>query len=424
MTKYHLIASAAVLVLGSSSAFGFARFARGEAVLSTTARASYDSRIFGGYDSADDYIFTLDPRVIYRREAGQVKLESNVGMRFNRYYEFDELNSEDLLASLKLQLPPGGSTRSSGLFETSYSENTDVNYDVNRRVREKTFLNRLSADIPTGLKTVLLLGGSFRREKRDEFSDRDTWDGSAGFRYQNFLGGSSFDVRYRHLELESTGNDPTDIPLEQSSDIYSATFTRPLYHDLRGSFTYGYRILDRSQREVLDGSDPRSAGSLFGINLTGPFLPKAMFPKLDTSLSLGYQKSETPGLNDRNASRFVGAMNINWQARERSRITFNVRRALELSVNNFTVETTGVTVGLTQAVGNFITTSFSTGYEQRDYGILGRNDDVYIAQASGRYSISRTWSTSATYSLRQSNSSVAIADYGRHYASLEINYTF
>ena len=136
-------------------------------MISTSARASYDSRIFGGIAPADDFIYTLDPRVIYRREAGQIKLQSTAGMRFNRFQEFTELNSDDLFATFGLRLPPDVAGRLSGSFESSYDERTDVNYDVNRRVREKTFSNRLSADIPTGLKTILLLSGSFRRDKRN-----------------------------------------------------------------------------------------------------------------------------------------------------------------------------------------------------------------------------------------------------------------
>ena len=427
MKTPHLILCLSATILGGSTALGFTEFARGGLVLWCTARALYDSRMFGGLGPADDYIFTLHPRLVYRREAGLLKLEASAGVRVNRYLDFNELNSEDLVTSVKLWLPPEGPSISSGSFESSYDEHTEVNYDVNLRIREKTFSNRLSADIPIGLKTALLLGGSYRDDQRNAFSDQKTWDGTAGFRYQNFLGGSAFDVRYRHLDLESSGENELGIPLNQESDIYSATFSRPLYHDVRGSITYGYRVLNRSQAEILSGLEERSAGSIFALGLNGPFLPQTIFPKLESSLSLGYQKNETPGINDTSSSRFVGSLNVSWHARERTRVFFDARRALVLSVNDLTVETTGFNVGVNQTVGDFTTTSLSVGYEEREYqtiDLLGRTDDVYLLQTGARYRITSAWSAAANYSLREAQSSEAVADYGRHLVSVEATYTF
>jgi hypothetical protein len=298
---------------------------------------------------------------------------------------------------------------------------------VNRRIREKTFYNHLDADIPMGLKTTLLLGGSFRRDRRNSFSDRDTWDGTAGFRYQNFLGGAAFDLRYRRLDVETSGGNEFGIPLDQSSDIYTATFSRPVYHDVRGSITYGYRVLNRSAAEVLSGQERRSEGSLFALKLDGPFLPQSVFPKVETSLTLGYQKNESPGIQDTSSSRLFGAVHVGWHARERTRIFMDARRATELSVNDLTVETTAVTVGLTQAIGNFTSTSFSLGYEQRDYQVVAppaRDAKVFIAQAGANYRITKAWSAAAHYRLRQAESDFSAADYSRHFVSLEATYVF
>lgn len=427
MKTLYLIPSLAMMTIGGSTAFAFAEFARGEVVLSTTARETYDSRVFGGLNGADDYIFTLDPRLIYRREAGQIKLEALTGVRINRYQEFNELNSEDLVTSLKIRLPAEGATLASGVFESTYDEHTDVNYDVNVRLREKTFSNRFSADIPTGLKTVLLLGGSYRNDQRNAFSDRKTWDGTVGYRYQDFLGGSAFDVTYRRLDVESSGQNEWSIPLDQKSDIYSATFSRPLYHNVRGSITYGYRILNRSQAEVFNGESTRSAGSMFALKLDGPFLPESVFPKMESSLMFGYQKNETPGINDTSSSRFIGTVHLGWHARERTRLFLDGRRAQELSVNNLTVQTTAVNVGINQSIGNFTSTSLSAGYEKRDYStpiLADRSDDVVMVQAGAHYKITSAWSADANYRLRQSQSTFSAADYARHVVSLEANYTF
>ncbi|HYD83860.1 MAG TPA: outer membrane beta-barrel protein [Opitutus sp.] len=409
--------------LGSSIAHGFAQFARGEALLSTSASARYDSRVFGGVNASDDYIFTLYPQLIYRREAGLLKLDSNLGLRVNRYLDFEEMNSEDLVTSISLRLPPESSTMASGEFETRYDEHTEVNYDVNQRVREKTFVTRLDGALPTSLKTSILGGGSFSHEERNRFSDRETWSGNVGFRYGNFLGGSTFDVRYRRLEVESTGGNAWNIPLNQQSDIYSATLTRPIYHDVRAALSYGYRVLRRSGREVF-GQDPRSGGSIISVRINGPFLPESKFPKVDTSITLGYQEAETPGVNDSGGSRFVGAMHVSWQARERTRVFFDARRSLELSINDLTVETTAFEARIGQSIGDFTTASIYAGYEERDYRTVGRQDDAIIGGLSAHYRITKYWSAEGNYRGRLTDSSAFIADYERHIVSLSVNYIF
>ena len=426
MKTHHLILCL-VAAVGVSRAFGFTEFARGGLVLDTTARVTYDSRMFGGLGTGEDYYFTLDPRLIYKREAGQLKLEASAGVRFNRYVEFNELDSEDLVASIKLSLPPEGPSLSSGTFESSYDEHTEVNYDVNARIREETLSTRLSADVPIGLKTALLLGASLRDDERNTYSDQRNYAGTVGFRYRNFLGGSEFDIRYRHLDVESSGDNELDVPLDQQNDIYSATFSRPLYHDVRGSITYGYQILDRSEAEAINGLEEHSEGSIFSLGINGPFLPESVFPKVETSLSVGYQQNETPGINDTSSDSFTGNLHISWDARERTRVFFDARKALELTADDLTVDTTALTFGLSQSIGDFTTASISAGYEKRKYDSIDgvdREDDVYRFQTGARYRITSAWSAAANYTFRDNESNDPAADYIRHLVSVEATYRF
>ena len=423
MKVSHLVLLVSAGTAVTSSSLGFAEFARGEVLLSTTGRAMYDSRVFGGLNPADDYIFTLEPRLIYRREAGQLKLDSYAGMRVNRYNEFQELDSEDFFTSVRFSLPPEAGTRASGSFETSYDERTDVNYDVNARMREKTLHSRVNTLIPTGLKTSVALGGSFRKEDRNHFNDREIWEGTAAFRYADFLGGSTFEARYRRLDVESTGLNFLGIPLDQKSDIYSVSLSRPLYHEVRGSISYGYRVLHRSRAEVA-GMSNRAAGSIFAVNIEGPFLPATRFPKVESSLSFGYQEAETPGIADTGGSRFFGAARLGWHVRERTQLFVQARRALELSIDDLTIETTSGEIGVTQVVGNFTHLTASVGYEERDYRTLTRQDEAFTAHAAANYRITKFWSAAANYRLRATDSNSVIASYDRHVVWLSATYTF
>ncbi len=423
MKVSHIVLLTSAATALTSSLFGFAEVARGEVLLSTTGRAMYDSRVFGGLTPADDYIFTLEPRLIYRREAGVLKLDSHAGVRFNRYEEFQELDSEDFFSSVRFSLPPGAGTRASGAFETSYDERTDVNYDVNARMREKTLHSRLNTLFPTGLKTSVALGGSFRKEDRNHFNDREIWEGTAAFRYTDFLGGSTFEARYRRLDVESTGVNFLGIPLDQKSDIYSVSLSRPLYHEVRGSISYGYRVLHRSRAEIA-GQSNRAAGSIFAVNIDGPFLPASRFPKVDSSLSFGYQEAETPGIADTGGSRFFGAARLGWHVRERTQLFVQARRALELSVDDLTIETTSGEIGISQQVGNFTSLVASVGYEERDYRTFSRQDEAFTAHAAANYRITKSWSAAANYRLRATDSNSTMANYDRHVFWVSATYMF
>jgi hypothetical protein len=423
MKVHPLFLLAAVTTCGLPAAFGFADFARGELVLNTTARAAYDSRVLGSLSDSSDYIYTLTPQLIFRRQAGEIKLDAMVGTRINRYQEFTELNSEDFLASVKFLLPPSSLTLASGSFETTYDEHNDVNYDVNRRVREKSFMTHLDALLPMGLKMALLLDGSFRRDQRIHFSDQETRSGSVGFRYMNFLGGTTFDLRYRRLETETSGENAWNIPLDQHSDIYLATLSRPIFHDVRGSITYGYRVLHRSAAETF-GTGYDKGGSILMVDLVGPFLSRTAFPNLESSLSLGYQKADAPGINERGGNRFIGNMRLAWHPRDRTRLFVEARRTTELAITDTTVDTTSGNIGIRQEVGDFTTVTLSGGYEHRDYKTLGRADDVWIGDASVYYKITRSWSAEGTLRVRTADSDLATANYSREIVSLSATYTF
>lgn len=414
----------AVLAAGSlSRALGFAEFERGEFTLSTTARATYDSRVLGYAGSGDDYIFVLDPQLQYRREASQLKLDSYAGVRINRYADFTQFNSEDANAGIHLTVPPDVVALGSGHFATTYDERSDINYDVDQRLREKIFHSGGDAIIPIGLKLALLANGSYQHESRNVYSDRDIWDGGGGLRYSSFLGGTDLDLTYHHTKLDSSAIPNFSVPLHQDSDSASISVSRTIYDQVRGSISYGYRWLRRSRAEVLSG-DPNTSGSLFSVNLDGPFLPKSRFPKLESSLTLGYEKDAAPGINEVNSSHFVGAARLTWQAREPTKVFVSARRSTELSVNNLTVVSTSGSLGVTEQIGHFISSTVSAGYERRSTTMVGRTDDAFTASAAARYQITKYWMVAFDYQFRNTNSNYAPADFGRHVVSVSGNYTF
>ena len=68
--------------------------------------------------------------------------------------------------------------------------------------------------------------------------------------------------------------------------------------------------------------------------------------------------------------------------------------------------------------------TYSENREYQTIDLLGREDDVYLFQTGARYRITSAWSASANYRLRDGQSTEEVADYARHFVSVEATYTF
>lgn len=415
--------AAAVLLGSAPDLLAFAQIARGQLLLSTSATATYDSRVLGGIAENDDFYFTLNPRLLYSRDAAQIRTRAFAGVRINRYIDYSEFDSEDVESEVDFRIPAGTISQSAGGISFGYVEGRDVDYDVNRRIARKTFTSRIDFKIPTGLKTELEFDAGYSDERRQLVSDRESWDGAVAYRYRDFLYGTDLALRYRYLRTRTSGENMMAVGLDQHTDRYTIELSRPIYASIIGSLSYGYRVLDRSSRETLIGQT-RDTGSIFTAEIRGPFLPESLFPKLQSSFSIAYQESETPGLNDTGKRSTVGSMDVKWSARERTALSFNARRGFELSSEDLTVETTSAQLGISQEIGYSLSADASVGYERRDYTNVGREDDVILSQVSAILRVSAPWSVRADYRYRQSSSNVAIADYERHIAMLTATYVF
>ncbi len=71
---------------------------------------------------------------------------------------------------------------------------------------------------------------------------------------------------------------------------------------------------------------------MFTLTLNGPFLPAQYFPKVTSQLSLSYQDTATPGINDTATKELTGSLALGWQARPATRVSFTANRNQGLSV--------------------------------------------------------------------------------------------
>ncbi len=391
--------------------------------LDTSLTGVYDSNLRASVNNIEDYYLSFQPTLRYRRPGARFLTEASAGVRIKRYLDTTTSNSEDADLRFDWTMKRADGHTTGATLGLRYFELTEADLDINDLVRTKTFSANISGEVLMAERNLLSAGLSYHDSDRNLGSDQKNSNAHVGYTYLGLSSGSELNFTYSHQESTSTQNGSTVDAIDQKGDTVSTTLSKQLYDQLRGGITYGYRWLDRGQQEALMGLTS-SSGSFFGLNLDGPFLPHQYFPKTTGTFRIGYEKAETPGLNDRNNERLVGQLNLSWAAREHTTVGLFASRSQDLSITDNTVinESTGLT--LRQAIGAFVDADFSLSYTNADFVNLDRKDDRYEARAGATYRINRTWSSGLTYRYLKSDSNAAVANYTRHIVSGTVNYAF
>lgn len=434
-------ALATALIVATTSAtlsvkcFGFAEVARGALTLETEGRVTYDSYFLGAKKIGDDdYYASLRPQLRYVRKAGLAEIEAFGGVSIVRYDTYKEFDSEDINAGFRSQLPVSEGSRISGDVSLNYNESTTVDYTVLDRVPTRNASAQASLRYALGLKMALSDSINYSRTLRTQYSDQEVFGNDVSFSYADFLYGSTFSLSHGYTRTTSSGDNVLGADLDQHSNSVSGTLSHPLAGQLTGAFTYGYRILDRSQAESVTGQK-RQEGSFFSATLNGPFLPPRYFPKLDSSMSLSYQESRSPGINDLGGKTLTGSIGLRWAARERTKLNFQANRSIDLAANDYSVENTNVSLGITESVGIAHQFSGNVGYTWQKFRGVDRKDNIFNASLTYNYSLSRYWSLGASYTYQKNDTNTngptlqpgfrtPYQNYERHTVSVYVTNTF
>ena len=412
-----------ILGLGTRAPLrGFAEIERGELLLATTAAGTFDSDIQGGPNGREDYIYSLYPDLLFKRDAALVKLDTGVGVTFNRFQTYSQFDSNDADAHFDLGLSPDAGLPGSGTFQIGYAEKNDIDYDLSQRVRSKSLASQLDTLFPLSLKTSISVQGSFNRVDRGSFGTQQTEGGGAAFNYENFLYGTNLSLAYRRLGASASSVEGSPA-IDQNSNSYLAILSHPILGDLKASATYGYRFLDRSASETLTG-ETRVDGPFYSVGLEGPFLPQSVFPKLKSSLSVSYEEAATPGINDLGGNRVVANASLSWDATDTTRFKVRVARLQELASINTTVVTSEALAEMSQDIGHFVHAAIGGGAERLEYQGIGRRDNVGTAFARADYNATKSFLVGIDYSLHSTSSTEALAGFSRDLVKLYATYTF
>ena len=402
----------AVWALLASPIHALVDFPSSTLTLQTTASTTYDSYVVGTTNPGDDVIGTLRPQLTYAHKIGPTQLTAYTGVSFNRYYTNTQFDSNDLSLGVSSNFPVAEGSRLNGQISATYNEMTQVDPLINDRVATKNYSLSLTSTYATGLKTSLSDTINYSRNERKAYGNQQIASNSLTFGYTDFLEDTNLRLNHNYTRTQSSASnyanwvfDPTaigntpDTALDQTANALTLGLAHPIYGKIIGEATCGYMTVQRSANETTSGNT-RNSSATYGLSLTGPFLPPARFPKLDSSATVSYQQSMSPGINDSGSKSLQGSAQIGWNARERTHVSWSLSRSMGLGSNNFTVISTSTAFNVSEKIGMATSLTGNVSYNWRSYRGLSRSDTVLGAGLNLNHTLSQHWSLGSSYSFQ------------------------
>jgi hypothetical protein len=384
----------------------------------------YDSNVFGTPNATDDFSDILAPRVTYLRQAALVEAQASAGLSIIRYLQQTQLNAENWDANASLRLNATALRNYSGSLTAGYAETAQIDPDLNARINAKTTTLVGQSALVTGPRSDLALNANYTDAQRTGASNQQAFAAQALYHYRDFMDGYTASLVADFNELQSSGTTPFNVPLDQHSYALTAGLSRAFAGGaLHAGINYGYRIINRSQMETSSGTR-RQTGSVISATLDGPFLPAKYFPKVQSHFALAYESEATPGLNDPGSKQLTGSLNLEWQARENTSVTFVTRRSQRLSANDLSVVESAVQLGLEQKLRYNLVGNLTGGYAWSSYRATARQDQTVSLSAALKYNFARSWEARLAYAFNSTSSNVGASGYDRHLLSLSLGYQF
>ena len=416
-------------------------FPSGRISLQASATGTYDSYMIGTQNRGDDYYATFVPRLSYDHLIGPTQLNIYGAVSMIRYMNNPQFNANDLSAGISSSLPVVEGSRLSGRFGASYNESTQIDPIVNDRIPTKNYQFDFSAGYRTGLKTSLTDSVNYSRNEREIYGNQTIWSNNLGFTYSDFLEDTNLTLTHGYTRTKSTASDYSkfidpelagNIPrsdLNQNANSLNVGVAHPVYGQIIGEASYGYMVIHRGASETIGGETTQKS-SVYTFNLTGPLLPPTRFPKIESSATLSYSQSQSPGINDTGNKTLTGNARLAWNARERTRVSLGASRSTSLGANNFSLDTTQVDFGVLENIGLATSLNFTASYVWRTFRGINRHDNDINAGVSLNHSLTKHWSVGANYTYQNNNTNTPASsfqavryqldDYTRHVVSLSV----
>jgi hypothetical protein len=405
----------------------------GRVSLDTTLTGTYDSYFIGTFDHAPDYYATLSPVLTYTHNVGPTNLKIFGGVAVNRYDKNSRFDSEDASAGISSNFPVAEGSRLAGDLGANYTESTQIDPIVNDRVALKATQFDLGASYRTGLKTTLSDKVSYSHNQRKIYGNQTIASNRLGFSYSDFLEDTNLNLSHIYTRTKTSASDYSSYvfdpqyqgnissaALDQTANTFNVGVAHPIYGQIIGEAVYSYMVFHSA--EETSGHTTNDTSQNISLNISGPFLPPARFPKVDSSASISYGQSASRGINDSGGKSITGSMHLAWDARERTRLAFGTSRSQSLGANNFSVITTQTNFSVVESIGLATTLSGTLNYTWLTFRGVNRSDNIFEASVNLQHSLTNHWSVGANYLFQNNSTNAPAASFQATRYRLE-NYT-
>jgi hypothetical protein len=334
---------------------------------------AYDSNIAENRFAQADMIYSAGAGLEYTRRAGIISVDANTGMSISR---FNKTTSDDF---------------SDPHLQAEFSAKDDLTtVDLTLSGARQSAPN-----IVSGLRAVSW-NYAAGLDTRYRVNDRYSVSGTFNYTAQDFV---------------------TKSPLLNNLTSYSAG--TDLYYAINSArdFFTGYNFSLQKTGGGLSFDDHS-----FNVGLDGKILPK-----LNGSISVGYEFQVPHGSTDRITGSTTEAVDLTWNFSRRLKITWDLSQNFDTVATNSSVNTlaTSLDAAFSMNSKTSLTGGVGGGYNRFiGAAAAGRHDTYFTWNTGVSYTINDHFTTSLAYVYYENWSTVSFSDFIRHTITLALNIRF
>lgn len=348
----------------------------GALALGVDSEIKYDSNIQLNNSENSDFIGTVLPKVLYRKNEGTLSIDAFVGLELKKYYDESRYDSENFKSGITLFYPNEEGYDNFELeFTGGYNETTEAASDL------QAIISRDSTDFD--------LKGTFY------FIDR----------YYIKTG-----AEYHKSNVSTAGFNDTDsfvIPIE-------------IFYEYNDSLDLGFGY-EYSETDV-SGGVPSTGSSDQFVYLAGK---GQLLPSVEGTLRVGLQMRDYDSdlLDDTNV--FYLEVMLTWDWRSTTEISLKTGNELYTTVANDSIEHRYISVEVREKFDDKISAYVEAGYREHNFDISTRKDEQVFGALGVDYSlIEDRLSLKGRTSYLTQNSNFANAEYDQTVVSLGLSFIY
>ena len=327
----------------------FVQLGNGDVYLDGRRSLVYDSNLFlRENNTLDDFLVNVYTGVGFiQQERSVLNLEVELGMDFERFFDYSSEDSDDFKSSFLLSYP--NNVERHGYFSLGggYNEDTQSNADVGQRIKTDT------TDIDVHFHQAI--------------SDKTGLEFAAAFAQQDF----------------SNGFDPinTNFALDRSSDNFNLSVLGFYQYSEKLSTTLSYAYQDVSY----DDNITEQQVDTVAIGVRGE-----ISPKVTGAISIGFRDTDlsSTAILDTGGTDPFYSLDLAWAPRDKTSIGLSGRASSQVSVYGDVNNRNDFQLSLTESISDKASLNAGFLYSDNDYqGLFDRNDESIMVFAGYFFSL-------------------------------------